>query len=142
LRRAQLQLELQERQIKAVEHPPKTHKVDPVRSAMLPHISIPSPPRRGREKREEREREARKRRRKVDKIMDIVANRAQIARIKSQNTPDKLFEINETKTSKYFSNEANLLDHRRSVSVEPHLTRFNRRFDEPQRSSSELSRKF
>ena len=133
---------LQERQVRTIDHPPKPPKVDLARSAMLPHISKQPIPRRGREKREEREREARKRRRHVDKIMDIVANRAQIARMKSQNSPDKLFEVNETKTSKYFSNKDNLFDHRRSVSVEPRLTtKSSRRYDEVNRSASELSRK-
>ena len=113
--------------------------VDKLRSSMLPHIRKPSYHHRGREKREERDGEARKRRRKVDKIMNIVSDRAKVAQVKSQNSPDKLFEIQETKTSKYLSGSAN---QQRSVSVEPFFTRKSKLHQEdPLRSSSELSRK-
>ena len=137
------QSEIKQRRMREVEPPRKPTNSDPVRSAMLPHVSKQPHPRRGREKREEREKAASKRRRRVDKIMDIVANRAQLARIKSQNIPDTPFEVKETRTSRYFlSKESGLPDHHRSLSVEPHLSkRLNSQNDEPHRSLSELSRK-
>ena len=108
---------------------------EPLKAALLPHITKQSQPKRGREKRKEREREARKRRHKVDKIMELVVNRTRIAQL---NAGLNNYQITDLKHSKYKNDT--VMDHRRSLSVD--LEREKRKKDEIFRSSSMLSSEF